>query len=77
MWQLNYFYINVFSEYKKPFGRIYFAGSEMTHKWKGQMGGAVVSGQHAARKVGTRGALTLKAGSGTCRPQDPFLQAKF
>lgn len=23
----------------------------MTHKWKGQMGGAVVSGQLAARKV--------------------------
>ncbi|KAI8478955.1 hypothetical protein Bbelb_433140 [Branchiostoma belcheri] len=36
---------------RKPFGKVYFAGTETAVKWNGYMDGAVESGERAAREV--------------------------
>uniref|UniRef100_A0A4W3GXL3 Amine oxidase n=1 Tax=Callorhinchus milii TaxID=7868 RepID=A0A4W3GXL3_CALMI len=36
---------------RKPFGRLYFAGTETASKWSGYMDGAVEAGERAAREV--------------------------
>uniref|UniRef100_A0A8C9WCU6 Amine oxidase n=1 Tax=Scleropages formosus TaxID=113540 RepID=A0A8C9WCU6_SCLFO len=37
--------------YQKPFGRLFFAGTETATKWSGYMDGAVQAGERAAREV--------------------------
>lgn len=37
--------------FRKPFKRVYFAGSETAHKWVGQMAGAVIAGERAAKEI--------------------------
>ncbi len=38
-------------ELRKPFGRLYFAGTETATHWAGYMEGAIQAGERAAREV--------------------------